>query len=309
MEIRNIITFIKVAEVQSFSKAAEQLGYSQAAVTIQIKQLEGELGSQLFDRISKTIRLTSDGEKFFPYAAEILRLSEMAKSFNKEQNGPSGRLRISTNSSIVDELLPAFLVRFNEYYPNVDVVVRNTEGLIYDKLRQNETDIAIFLEKKVTNKDCVIFSEREEPVVFVANPQSSAAKLAGGTSLKTLFTNPFISTNRDNSYELYLEQELAPSGISIDPKCEIASTDAVVSMLTMMDAFSFLPYFTVEKYVKRGDLVVINTEPVDVQVFTQIGYHKNKWVNPQMKAFMKFMVSGDVVGLPNGFVQTGDAEL
>lgn len=53
MEIRNLITFVRIAEVQSFSKTAEQLGYSQSAVTMQIKQLETELHRQLFERIGK----------------------------------------------------------------------------------------------------------------------------------------------------------------------------------------------------------------------------------------------------------------
>ena len=58
MEIRNIITFVRIAELQNFSKAAEQLGYSQSAVTMQIKQLEAELNTQLFERIGKRIKLT-----------------------------------------------------------------------------------------------------------------------------------------------------------------------------------------------------------------------------------------------------------
>ena len=61
MEFREISTFLQVAQHQSFSKAAKQLGYSQAAVTIQIKQLEGELGVHLFDRIGKQISLTHQG--------------------------------------------------------------------------------------------------------------------------------------------------------------------------------------------------------------------------------------------------------
>ena len=57
MEIRNIITFVRIAELQNFSKAAEQLGYSQSAVTMQIKQLEAELNTQLFERIGCLARL------------------------------------------------------------------------------------------------------------------------------------------------------------------------------------------------------------------------------------------------------------
>ena len=57
MEIRNIVTFVKATEMQSFTKTAAQLGYSQAAVTVQIKQLEDELGTQLFDRIGRSVKM------------------------------------------------------------------------------------------------------------------------------------------------------------------------------------------------------------------------------------------------------------
>ena len=58
MELREIRTFLQIAQKQSFSKAAEALGYSQAAVTVQIKQLEEELGIHLFDRLGKKTVLT-----------------------------------------------------------------------------------------------------------------------------------------------------------------------------------------------------------------------------------------------------------
>ncbi len=72
MEIRNLITFVRIAEIQNFSKTAEQLGYSQSAVTMQIKQLESELHTQLFERIGKQIKLTQAGERLLPYALEII---------------------------------------------------------------------------------------------------------------------------------------------------------------------------------------------------------------------------------------------
>ena len=68
MELREINAFLQVAQFKSFSKAARHLGYSQAAITIQIKQLEQELDVHLFDRIGKQISLTRDGELFFEHA-------------------------------------------------------------------------------------------------------------------------------------------------------------------------------------------------------------------------------------------------
>ena len=86
MEIRNILTFLKVAGTQNFSKAAEQLGYSQSAVTIQIQQLEKELGTQLFERIGKRVYLTEKGQEFIGYASEIMRVTNEALTFAGEEH-------------------------------------------------------------------------------------------------------------------------------------------------------------------------------------------------------------------------------
>ena len=71
MELRNINTFLHIAELHSFSRTARQLGYSQSAVSSQIAQLEAELGAPLFDRVGKTVRLTGAGETFLGYARTL----------------------------------------------------------------------------------------------------------------------------------------------------------------------------------------------------------------------------------------------
>lgn len=75
MEFRQLNTFITIAKVESFSKAAELLGYSQSAVTVQIRLLEEELGTRLFDRLGKSISLTARGQRFLEQAQHN-RLSE-----------------------------------------------------------------------------------------------------------------------------------------------------------------------------------------------------------------------------------------
>lgn len=84
MEIRNLVTFIRIAEVRNFSKAAEQLGYSQSAVTMQIKQLEKELHAQLFERIGRQVKLTQAGERLLPHALDILKAVSQAENIVRE---------------------------------------------------------------------------------------------------------------------------------------------------------------------------------------------------------------------------------
>ena len=73
MTIIQLETFLKIAERSSFSSAASDLGYAQSTVTMQIKQLEEELDSELFNRLGKTISLTPAGERLVVYAEKLIR--------------------------------------------------------------------------------------------------------------------------------------------------------------------------------------------------------------------------------------------
>ena len=83
MDIRNLTTFIQVAELGNFTKAAGQLGYSQSAVTVQIRQLEQELGTLLFERIGRHVRLTEEGEALVERAVAVLRAVQEAENVGK----------------------------------------------------------------------------------------------------------------------------------------------------------------------------------------------------------------------------------
>ena len=76
MEIRNLKTFIQVAELGSFTRAAQKLGYSQSTVSFQIRQLELELDTQLFERINHTVALTERGREVLLYAHQIIKLEQ-----------------------------------------------------------------------------------------------------------------------------------------------------------------------------------------------------------------------------------------
>lgn len=117
MDFREINTFIHVANQESFSKAADVLGYTQAAVSIQIKQLESELGTRLFDRIGKHISLTHQGKVFYQYALRITSEIEEAKDVLSGSQDLNGTLRIGTIESICSSILPDILSRSSPFTP------------------------------------------------------------------------------------------------------------------------------------------------------------------------------------------------
>ena len=94
MELRNLLTYSKVCEAMSFSKAADQLGYAQSTVTTQIAQLEEELGVKLFDRNGKRIRLNAKGQELLLYANRLIALASETKANVSDTKTPRGSFPI-----------------------------------------------------------------------------------------------------------------------------------------------------------------------------------------------------------------------
>mgnify|MGYP003266395477 FL=1 len=149
MEIRNIRTFVRIAELQNFSKAAEQLGYSQSAVTMQIKQLEEELDTQLFDRIGKHIRLTQTGHRFLPRALDILDAVRRAESITRDPEDVTGTLRIGTAESLLISVFPPIFMEFGRLCPHVEVSTQT--ALLSDLFGMLQQNLSLIHISEPTN--------------------------------------------------------------------------------------------------------------------------------------------------------------
>lgn len=290
MEIRNLTAFVRIAEVQNFSKTAEQLGYSQSAVTMQIKQLEAELHTQLFERIGKQIKLTQAGERLLPYALEILNSVRKAESIVQEPERISGKLRIGTCESYVISILPPVLMEFSELCPHVEVSTHT--ALVHDlfnMLRQNDIDILYFLDEKLHFPEWVKVSEQPQKIFFVASAESS---LAGQKhiSIERLLQEPLFLTERGISYRYAMEQALAAKGYELHPLWEVGNTDVITRFLLKNKGISFLPEYVVTDYIKSGQIIVLDTECDEIVMWSQLVYHRNKCVTPQMNLFLELIL-------------------
>lgn len=283
MEIRNIVTFLKVAGTQNFSKAAEQLGYSQSAVTVQIRQLEKELNLQLFERIGKRVYLTEKGQEFIQYADEIMNVVDRALEFPGEKNEVKGKLRIGGVESVCTALLPDLILQFHKMYPEVNVVIRSgtTEELI-EMARSNELDFVFTFDKKLYNPEWVCASQKTEEVHFVTVGTEEKKRM----SIEELVQQPFILTEMGAAYQYELEQLLAERELRIEPVLEIGNTETIIQLVKNKMGVSFLPEFTVKKELKQGKLMWVETDLPAVKMYCQLLYHKNKHLTPQMKMFI-----------------------
>lgn len=290
MEIRNLITFVRIAEVQNFSKSAEQLGYSQSAVTMQIKQLEDELHTQLFERIGKQVRLTQAGERLLPYALDILNLIRKAENIEQEPERIFGKLRIGTCESYVISILPPVIMEFGEICPHVEISTHTAlVPDLFQMLRQNDIDILFFMDQRIYFPEWVKVSEQPEKIFFVA---SSNSVLAGKKhiSIERLLQEPLYLTEKGISYRYAMEQSLAAKGYELHPFLEVGNTDVITRFLLKNKGISFLPEYVVRDYLKDGRLTVLDTECDEIVMWSQLVYHRNKCVTPQMNLFIELML-------------------
>lgn len=289
MEIREITTFLQVAQLKSFSKAAKQLGYSQAAVTIQIKQLEEELGVHLFDRIGKQTTLTHQGSVFYEYATDILKNLVQAKEAVSEPTELTGRLYLGTIESICSSIFPTLLKEYHRRYPKVSVSIEtDSPDVLLERMNRNAIDIVYYLDKRIYNPKWVKVLEVPEEIVFVT---SSENPLVGSShlELEQILTQPFILTEKDASYRLMLDQYLTAQRKKVTPFLESSSTDFIIHMLRSHMGVSFLPYFTVRQDIQKNRLHALKVEAFQMRSWRQVVYHKDKWLSREMRTFLELV--------------------
>lgn len=287
MEFRQLNTFVHVAQFQSFSRAAEHLGYSQSAVTVQIRLLEQELNIRLFDRMGKQIMLTAQGEQFFVHAHKILyevNRTKLAMSDDEEYKNP---LRIGTIESLCTAKLPPIIRYFRRNHPRVaiQITTASPEELI-EMMEHNELDLIYILDTPRWSDDWHKVMEVSEQIVFVSSSNFRLAEQKR-LHLSELLSEPFFLTEKNANYRQALDYHLAYNRQSLSPLIESSDTAFIVSMLEQNEGLSFLPYFAVQNHIERGRLCVLDVVDVDISMYRQIFYHKSKFKTREMEKFIE----------------------
>ena len=288
MEFREIVTFLQAAKLQSFSKAARQLGYSQAAVTIQIKQLEQELGVHLFDRIGKQTTLTHQGQVFYEYASAIMRDLAQAKDAMANPTELTGQLCLGTIESICSSIFPDLLTEYHRLHPKVNVnIITDSPDRLLEQMNANVIDIVYFLDKRIYDPKWEKVMEQPEQILFAASADHPLSAKKGELSLDEILSYPFVLTEKNASYRFVLDRCLASLGKEIKPFLEIGNTEFIINMLKQNAGISFLPEFAVRHEVESGILSILPVKDFHMELYRQVLYHKDKWHTGEMDAFIE----------------------
>lgn len=291
MDLKKLETFIQVAEQGSFTKAAEKLGYTQSAVSFQIKQLEEALKTVLFERINHSIKLTPKGREILNLAHQMIALAGDIEKAANDTNEISGTVRIAMADSLCHFIFWDHFSEFHRLYPNIKLkVISTSTEEMFRLAKQNDIDLVFTLDKHLYDTNYIIVKEHEINTSLITSAENELA-LKEELSLDDISCEPLILTEKGMSYRQTFEEYAAKKSIELKPILETGDTELICHLVEQGAGISFLPDFVTEKYVKNGKIKQVRLSDFSAGIWIQILYHRDKWITPQMQCVMDYLCS------------------
>jgi DNA-binding transcriptional LysR family regulator len=256
VEIRQLRAFVAIAESGTFTAGAGRVHVTQAAISMQIRQLETEIGARVFVRAPRHVILTEAGEKLLVRARQILREHDAALEEIAELAGAErGRLRIGSASAMVlTDQLPRILKELRRQHPRAEITVASgTSEALVQQIVAGELDIA-FVSLPVDVRGVQTERLGEDQLVAIASPKHKLAKQKT-ISAYTLAGEKLILGERGGNTRRLIDQFFAQAGVSLKVSMELSRQAAIRRMVEEDMGVGIVPLQSVKEEVEKGRLV------------------------------------------------------
>ncbi|PEF41051.1 LysR family transcriptional regulator [Bacillus wiedmannii] len=286
MEIKQLITFKVAADSLNFTQTAKKLNFAQSSVTAQIKTLEAELGTPLFERLGKRLFLTEAGRKFQLYADKMIALSNEAKMAVKDEE-IAGTLIIGAQESQCTYRLPSILKRFKAQFPQIKLIFKpaHSNKDAKEQLMEGKVDLAFILDECKTEDALHVEPLMKEELKIVA---ASGHRLLEQRFITTkdLESETLLLTELGCSYRILFEELFRTEDVYPANKIEFVSVEAIKQCVIADLGIAVLPAIVVEKDIREGTIKELHVENVISPIYTQIAWHKDKWMTAPLQQFI-----------------------
>lgn len=299
LTLRQLKIFEAVARHLSFTLASKELHLTQPAVSMQVKQMEEEVGLPLFEQVGKKIFLTEAGEEMQRYAGSVLAiLAEASLVFDEMRGLERGRLRIAV-ASTANYFVPQLLASFCQRYPNVRVSldVTNRQGLL-EALSANDTDLVI-MGKPPRNMDLVAESFMDNPLVVIAPPGHPLAR-ERDIPLARLQEETFLVREQGSGTRSAMERFFVDHGVSLSSTMEMSSSESIKQGVEAGLGFGLLSLHTLEMELTLKRLVILDVRELPILRKWYVMHRSGKRLSGVAQHFKDFVLkeSATILNLP-----------
>lgn len=264
MSDRRLQVFHTVAGVLSFTRAAEILHMTQPAVTHQVRQLEEELNTRLFDRSNNRINLTEAGEQVLGFADSILGLyGEMSESIKALTGDRAGLVTIGASTTIAEYMLPGLLGDFRKHFADVQICLRvaNTDAIVA-LVADNSIDLGV-VEGEVDNQLLRVERCQQDELQLILPPGHALAEYDSVDPL-AISAYPFIHREDGSGTRSVVERYLSEHGVdehSLNRPFELGSTEAIKGAVQAGMGITIVSGATVTRELALGQLLARPLNP------------------------------------------------
>ena len=287
MEIRQLRAFVAIAESGTFTAGALRVHVTQAAISMQIRQLETEIGAKVFVRAPRHVILTEAGEQLLRRARHILREHDAALDEIAELAGAErGRLRIGSASAMVlTEQLPIILKELRKQHPAAEIAVTSgTSEVLVDQILAGEVDVA-FVSLPVDERGIKTERLSEDQLVAIASPRHKLAKQRT-ISAYTLAGERLILGERGGNTRRLIDQFFAQAGVALRVAMELSRQQAIKRMVEEDMGVGIVPLQSVREEVEKGKLIRWWIEGAQINWELGIAQLSNGYESPIVQKFV-----------------------
>ena len=287
MEIRQLKAFLAIAEAKTFTAGARRVNITQAAISMQIRQLEESVGMPLFTRTPRRVILTEAGELLIHRARKILREHDAAIAEIAEIAGAEhGRLRIGSASAMfATAQLPTILEKLKSAFPNAEITVSSgTSQILVDKILHGDLDIAfISLPVQTSNIQTeLLFSDE---IVAIASPKHSLAK-EKYISAATLAGEQLILGEKGGNTRRMIDDFFAAANVRPNVIMELSRQEAITKMVENQMGVGIAGAKNVAKEIREKRLVSWLIEGAEIKWDLGLARLRGGYFSPIAKEFV-----------------------
>lgn len=283
--------FYIVARNGNISLAARELNISQPAISKSIKNLEEQLGGQLFTRTKRGVILTSEGEEFYKLIKEAISYITSAENkFTEMINLDTGCIKIGISSTLTKEFLLPFLEEFHEKYPKINIQIdTNLSSVLFTKLRNGLIDMVVLnLNNSKYDNDFEIIKCQKIQDCFVVNSKFKNL-VTQELSLNDLNKYPLILQAKGSNTRKFIDNIAFNNHVLLKPNIELASYNLVVEFAKIGLGIGYVTKNYISKELQNKELFILNIKEKIPNRYIGIALSKNHLPNFSTKKLIELI--------------------
>lgn len=291
MTLRQLEVFLAIARARGYRRAAEALHTSQPALSQHIRELEGELGARLFDRLGRGIALTEAGRLLEERAQRVFAtLTDVREAVGELQGLQRGSLLIGASTTPGVYVLPALIGRFRERYPGIELRLRIANSrAIEEAVRSHELDLAVVGGHGLApGEECLAAGLVDELVLVVGrrHPWARSREVAPAR----LAEERLLVREEGSATRQVAERTLERAGVAWEVGMELNHTEAIKQAVMAGLGVAFVSVYAVRDEVASGRLVSLRLRGLRIRRHFHAIHSEARTLSAGARAFLAMLL-------------------